>query len=247
MHGHDAPGVSATSAPKGNWRSDDQAKRDAASTKPEPHPSTIRKAWRTGDSKSGQHDIPQGVKDPDKIAARSPGQAIARAKERKAGAEKAGVKPKPSYVGTKLPGFRKREWADKAQWQKDRAKQGAKQESFFGHEFALYESMQEGMFARAGQAIKKAISGKPKAKPETKPEGKPKAKLPHETRSHDIHNAMRFRGPTKGAAGRAHARKAVKHFNDMAAQSKSRGTEDGSDHQWFKTAAAMSGYGRNSN
>ena len=250
MQGHGAPGVSATSAPKGNWRSDDQAKSDAASTKPHASPSTIRKAWRTGDSQGGQHSIPQGVTNPDKVAARSPGQAITRAKARKADAAKQGEKPEASYTGTKLPGFRKREWADKAQWQQDRAKQaarqGAKQESFFSHEFVLYESMQEGVLARAGKAIKRAFSGKPKDTPAAASEpAKAKSRLPHETRNHDIHNAMRFRGPTKGAAGRAHAHKAVKHFDDMAAQSRSRGTEHGSDHQWFKTASKMMSYGRN--
>jgi hypothetical protein len=123
MQGHGAPGVSATSAPKSNWRSDDQRKDDAASTKPQTSPSTMRKAWRTGDSKRGEHRVPQGVKNPDKVAQRKPGQAIARAKERASAASKKGEKPRASHIGTKLPGFRKRERAGTAQWQKARAKE----------------------------------------------------------------------------------------------------------------------------
>ena len=140
MQGHGAPGVSATSAPKSNWRSDDQRKDDAASTKPQTSPSTMRKAWRTGDSQGGQHRVPEGVKDSDKVAARKPGQAIARAKTRAADAAAKGEKPNSSSVGMKLPGFRQRERAGTAQWQKSRAR-AAKAESFFGHEFVLYESM----------------------------------------------------------------------------------------------------------
>jgi hypothetical protein len=98
----------------------------------------MRRAWRTGDSTQG--NVPQGVKDPDKVGQRQPGQAIARAKARKADAAKKGEKPSASHIGTKLPGFRQRERAGTAQWQKARAKE----ESFFGRESALYESMQTG-------------------------------------------------------------------------------------------------------
>lgn len=135
MHGHNAPGVSVDSAPKSNWRSDSQRKDDASSTKPHATPSTMRRAWRTGDRTQG--NVPQGVRNPDKVAQQQPGQAIARAKARASDAAKVGEKPKASHTGMKLPGFRQRERAGTAAWQKARAKE----ESFFGYELVLYESM----------------------------------------------------------------------------------------------------------
>jgi hypothetical protein len=101
----------------------------------------MRKAWRTGDSKGGQHRVPEGVKDSDKVAAQKPGQAIARAKERASDAAAKGEKPRVSSIGMKLPGFRQRERAGTAQWQKSRARNANESIGIFGDLLFEYKTM----------------------------------------------------------------------------------------------------------